>query len=78
MLCQVLLVITIVMILMYVVMLLWPHLARVRGDAVRQSALLSHVPPEVDVKAHVRTLFRRLEGGRKRTSNWGAAGGVGV
>ncbi len=44
---------------LFVLLVLWPHLARLKGDAGRQSALLSHVPPEMDVRAHVRTVFKK-------------------
>ncbi|KAG2497903.1 hypothetical protein HYH03_004168 [Edaphochlamys debaryana] len=51
--------------LLYVVFILWPHLARIVHDAARQSALLSHVPPEaLDVRAHVRNVMRRALRGR--------------
>ena len=56
---QILLVITIVLGLLFLVLVLWPHLARLKNDASRQSALLSHVPPEVDVRSHVRAVFKR-------------------
>ncbi|GIM12312.1 hypothetical protein Vretimale_15676, partial [Volvox reticuliferus] len=59
---------------LYTLLLLWPRLARIRGDAARQSALLSHVPPEVDVKGHVKMTFRRWVGrGEKRKSAHSAA-----
>eukprot|EP00198_Chlamydomonas_reinhardtii_P005487 XP_001694823.1 predicted protein [Chlamydomonas reinhardtii] len=44
----ILLICTIVGICAYMVLILWPHLARLKADAMRQSALLSHVPPELD------------------------------
>ncbi len=56
---QILLILTIACILLFLFFVLWPHLARLKGDAGRQSALLSHVPPEMDVKGHVRAVFRR-------------------
>ncbi|PNW79070.1 hypothetical protein CHLRE_09g399663v5 [Chlamydomonas reinhardtii] len=63
----ILLICTIVGICAYMVLILWPHLARLKADAMRQSALLSHVPPELDVRAHVKAIFRRAQaGGGKR------------
>ncbi|GFR42355.1 hypothetical protein Agub_g3050, partial [Astrephomene gubernaculifera] len=62
---------------LYVVLLLWPHLRRTRRDALRQGALLSHVPAEVDVRGHVRAVFRRAAltaGGRSRRSSSGFGG----
>ncbi len=56
---QILLVLTIACVLLFVVFVLWPHLARLKGDAGRQSALLSHVPPEMDVRSHVRAVYRK-------------------
>ncbi|GIL75466.1 hypothetical protein Vretifemale_5250, partial [Volvox reticuliferus] len=64
----ILLAVTIVLVLLYLLFVLWPHLARLQKDATRQSALLSHVPPEVDVRSHVRAVFKRTiawqKGGR--------------
>ncbi|KAG2423934.1 hypothetical protein HXX76_014875 [Chlamydomonas incerta] len=63
----ILLICTIVGICAYMVLILWPHLARLKADAMRQSALLSHVPPDLDVRAHVKAIFRRAQaGGVKR------------
>ncbi len=53
--------------LLFVVFVLWPHLARLKADAARQSALLSHVPPEMDVRSHVRAVFRRAAATNKRS-----------
>ncbi|GLC59120.1 hypothetical protein PLESTB_001450400 [Pleodorina starrii] len=61
----ILLVISIGLVLAYFFFLLWPHLARTVRDATRQSALLSLVPPETDVRAHVRTVFKRALGRKK-------------
>ena len=47
------------MLIFFILFILWPHLARLKADATRQSALLSHVPPELDVRAHVKSVFRR-------------------
>ncbi|GIL67639.1 hypothetical protein Vafri_20979 [Volvox africanus] len=58
---------------LYTLLLLWPRLARIRGDAARQSALLSHVPAELDVKSHVKMAFRRWMVGGKRKSARSAA-----
>ncbi len=53
---------------MYLVLLLWPHCARVQSDAARQAALLSHVPPETDVKSHVRSVFRKFSASRQHNN----------
>ncbi|PNW76743.1 hypothetical protein CHLRE_11g469500v5 [Chlamydomonas reinhardtii] len=60
---------TVVLFVAFVVLVLWPHLAKLKADAARQSALLSHVPPEVDTAAHVRATVRRagFNRGPKRT-----------
>ncbi|KAG2484238.1 hypothetical protein HYH03_016973 [Edaphochlamys debaryana] len=60
---MILLAVTVVLAFLYVTMLLWPHLAKVVADATRQSAMLSLVPPEVDVRAHVRAVLRRVTAG---------------
>ncbi|GLI61938.1 hypothetical protein VaNZ11_004468 [Volvox africanus] len=61
----ILLAVTIALVLLYLLFILWPHLARLQKDATRQSALLSHVPPEVDVRSHVRAVFKRSSGWQK-------------
>ncbi|GLC73343.1 hypothetical protein PLESTF_001365300 [Pleodorina starrii] len=75
----ILLAVTIVLVLLFLVLVLWPHLARLRVDATRTSALLSHVPPEVDVRSHVRAVFRRAVGVGKRSgrNSGGGSGGSG-
>ncbi|KAG2443202.1 hypothetical protein HYH02_009279 [Chlamydomonas schloesseri] len=55
----ILLIVTIFVFIFFILFILWPHLARLKADATRQSALLSHVPPELDVRAHVKSVFRR-------------------
>ncbi|KAG2446966.1 hypothetical protein HYH02_008120 [Chlamydomonas schloesseri] len=50
---------TVLLFCAFIVLVLWPHLAKLKADAARQSALLSHVPPEVDTAAHVRATVRR-------------------
>nr|ACF39778.1 PAS domain sensory protein FXL1 [Chlamydomonas reinhardtii] len=55
----ILLIVTIFVLIFFILFILWPHLARLKADATRQSALLSHVPPELDVRAHVKSVFRR-------------------
>ncbi|KAG2423294.1 hypothetical protein HXX76_015443 [Chlamydomonas incerta] len=65
----ILLAVTIVSAALYLVMLLWPHCARVQSDAARQAALLSHVPPETDVKSHVRSVFRRFSAAASHDHN---------
>ncbi|KAG2432252.1 hypothetical protein HXX76_009170 [Chlamydomonas incerta] len=50
---------TVLLFAAFVVLVLWPHLSKLKADASRQSALLSHVPPEVDTAAHVRATVRR-------------------
>ena len=56
---QILLIVAITLVCCFLFMALWPHLARLKAGAARQGALLSHVPPELDVRAHVRSVFRR-------------------
>ncbi len=60
---------------MYIAFILWPHLARLKADASRQSALLSHVPPEMDVRAHVKAVFRRSAQRRKGLLRFGGGKG---
>ncbi|EFJ48000.1 hypothetical protein VOLCADRAFT_91579 [Volvox carteri f. nagariensis] len=72
----ILLVVSVGLMLAYFVFLLWPHIARTARDAARQSALLSLVPPEMDVRAHVRMVFKRgiarkKAGNRAGSSNKG-------
>ncbi|KAG2443203.1 hypothetical protein HYH02_009280 [Chlamydomonas schloesseri] len=55
----ILLIVAITLICCFLFMVLWPHLARLKAGAARQGALLSHVPPELDVRAHVRSVFKR-------------------
>ncbi|KAG2494774.1 hypothetical protein HYH03_007018 [Edaphochlamys debaryana] len=43
----------------YFLFLLYPHLRKARRDATWQGSLLSLAPPEMDVRAHVRTVYRR-------------------
>ncbi|KAG2497227.1 hypothetical protein HYH03_004816 [Edaphochlamys debaryana] len=70
----ILLVVTCFALVLYVVLVLWPHLARIKSDAERQSALLSHVPPEVDVRGLVRAVFKqRAAHGRHRKKKLKAA-----
>ncbi|PNW74156.1 hypothetical protein CHLRE_13g587550v5 [Chlamydomonas reinhardtii] len=74
-------------VVLYILLILWPHLARLKADAARQSALLSHVPPEMDVRAHVKAVFRcsaqrrngmfRFLGRGKGGSGAGGGGGGG-
>eukprot|EP00198_Chlamydomonas_reinhardtii_P012000 XP_001701337.1 predicted protein [Chlamydomonas reinhardtii] len=43
----------------YFILVLWPHTRKLQRDATRQAALLSLVPPELDVKSHTRAVIRR-------------------
>ncbi|KXZ46877.1 hypothetical protein GPECTOR_40g611 [Gonium pectorale] len=85
---SILLAATVLVFAAYVFLTLWPHMAKLRGDALRQSALLSRVPPEVDTLGHVRAVCRRAAaaagggaggGGRRRarSSLMGGGGGGG-
>ncbi|KXZ45821.1 hypothetical protein GPECTOR_50g615 [Gonium pectorale] len=65
---QILLAVTAVVFVLYVVFLVWPHRARVLGDATRQCAMLSHVPPEMDVRGHVRAVFRKVGLSRRKAA----------
>ncbi|KXZ42960.1 hypothetical protein GPECTOR_109g203 [Gonium pectorale] len=56
----ILLAVSVVLVLAFLVFLLWPHSRRMLRDASRQSGLLSLVPPEVDVRGHVRAVFKQL------------------
>ncbi|KXZ42958.1 hypothetical protein GPECTOR_109g201 [Gonium pectorale] len=56
----ILLAVSVVLVLVFLVFLLWPHSRRMLRDASRQSGLLSLVPPEVDVRGHVRAVFKKL------------------
>ncbi|KAG2486667.1 hypothetical protein HYH03_014722 [Edaphochlamys debaryana] len=58
----ILLICAVFLIIAYLFFLLWPHLKKTLRDAGRQSALLSLVPPEMDVKGHVRAVVRRGQG----------------
>ncbi|KAG2497251.1 hypothetical protein HYH03_004835 [Edaphochlamys debaryana] len=72
----ILLIVTCFLVVLYVVLVLWPHLARIKSDAERQSALLSHVPPEVDVRGLVRAVFKqRAVQGRHKSQAGGRGGG---
>ncbi|KAG2487340.1 hypothetical protein HYH03_014056 [Edaphochlamys debaryana] len=62
----ILLVISVGLVLGFVLLLLWPHGKRVLRDCARQSALLSLVPPEMDVRAHVRGVAKRMANGGAR------------
>ncbi|KAG2443454.1 hypothetical protein HXX76_001811 [Chlamydomonas incerta] len=62
----ILLIVSIFGVILYILFILWPHLTRLKADAARQSALLSHVPPEMDVRAHVKSVFRRSGAQRRR------------
>ncbi|KAG2447634.1 hypothetical protein HYH02_007552 [Chlamydomonas schloesseri] len=73
----ILLAVTIVAAALYLVLLLWPHCARVQSDAARQAALLSHVPPETDVKSHVRSVFRKFSASRQHNNRRREEGGGG-
>eukprot|EP00198_Chlamydomonas_reinhardtii_P011685 XP_001701022.1 predicted protein [Chlamydomonas reinhardtii] len=84
----ILLVVCIVLVVGYLLLVLWPHLGRVKSYAERQAGLLSHVPPEVDVRGHVRHVLRRamatigwrpsrLVGGRGGTGGGGNGAGSG-
>ncbi|KAG2486668.1 hypothetical protein HYH03_014723 [Edaphochlamys debaryana] len=55
----ILLICAVLLVIIYLFFLLWPHLKKTLRDAGRQSALLSLVPPEMDVKSHVRAVARR-------------------
>ncbi|KAG2441028.1 hypothetical protein HXX76_003881 [Chlamydomonas incerta] len=55
----ILLIVCIVLVVGYLLLVLWPHLGRVKSYAERQAGLLSHVPPEMDVRGHVRHVLRR-------------------
>ncbi|KAG2434421.1 hypothetical protein HYH02_012251 [Chlamydomonas schloesseri] len=70
----ILLIVTILGTCAYIVLILWPHMARLKADAMRQSALLSHVPPELDVRAHVKAVFRRAQAGGAKRGGGGASG----
>ncbi|KAG2450421.1 hypothetical protein HYH02_004923 [Chlamydomonas schloesseri] len=74
---SVLLVVCIVLVLGYLFFVLWPHLGRVKAYAERQAGLLSHVPPEMDVRGHMRHVLRRAVAtfGWLPGRNGGGAGG---
>ncbi|KAG2445381.1 hypothetical protein HXX76_000003 [Chlamydomonas incerta] len=55
----ILLLVSIGLVCCYFIMVLWPHTRQLQRDATRQAALLSLVPPELDVKSHTRNVFRR-------------------
>ncbi|KAG2443224.1 hypothetical protein HYH02_009297 [Chlamydomonas schloesseri] len=74
---MILLIVTIFGAIVYIAFILWPHLARLKADASRQSALLSHVPPEMDVRAHVKAVFRRSARRRKGLLRFGGGKGGG-
>ncbi|KAG2493141.1 hypothetical protein HYH03_008565 [Edaphochlamys debaryana] len=44
---------------LYFLLLLLPHLRKTQRDAHWQGSLLSLTPPEMDVRAHVRSVYRR-------------------
>ncbi|GLI62827.1 hypothetical protein VaNZ11_005578, partial [Volvox africanus] len=54
----ILLVVTIVFFLSYALLLLRPYTAAVEREAMRLAGLMSHVPAEMDVTAHVRQVLR--------------------
>ncbi|GFR46145.1 hypothetical protein Agub_g7671, partial [Astrephomene gubernaculifera] len=56
----ILLVVSIGLVLGFFLFVLWPHNARLQRDAARQGALLSLVPAEMDVRAHVRGVLKRI------------------
>jgi hypothetical protein len=62
---QILLVVSVALVPGFFLLTLWPHIRRLLRDAGRQSALLSMVPPEMDVRAHVRGVLRRAAAGSK-------------
>ncbi|EFJ46271.1 hypothetical protein VOLCADRAFT_93382 [Volvox carteri f. nagariensis] len=72
----ILLVATILLFAVYIVFVLWPHLAKLKADAARQSALLSHVPAEVDTVGHVKAIVRaaRSAAAARRASAGSATG----
>ncbi|GFR46157.1 hypothetical protein Agub_g7684 [Astrephomene gubernaculifera] len=55
----ILLMVSIGLVLGFFLFVLWPHNARLQRDAARQGALLSLVPAEMDVRAHVRGVLKR-------------------
>ncbi|EFJ47903.1 hypothetical protein VOLCADRAFT_104960 [Volvox carteri f. nagariensis] len=57
-----LLCISVALVLGFFVFVLWPHIRLLLRDAARLGALLSMVPPEMDVRAHVRGVLRRATG----------------
>ncbi|GIM04910.1 hypothetical protein Vretimale_9369 [Volvox reticuliferus] len=58
----VLLVVSVILVLGFFLLVLWPHIRLLLRDATRLGALLSMVPPEMDVRAHVRAVLRRAGG----------------
>lgn len=52
-------VITVLLVVGYMIFMLRPHLARIAEEAKRQSGMLSHVPHEMDVRQHVKSVFHR-------------------
>ncbi|GIL69029.1 hypothetical protein Vretifemale_13, partial [Volvox reticuliferus] len=54
----ILLVVTIIFFLSYALLLLRPYTAAVEREAMRLAGLMSHVPAEMDVTAHVRQVLR--------------------
>ncbi|KXZ48850.1 hypothetical protein GPECTOR_25g435 [Gonium pectorale] len=63
---QALLIASVFLVLGFLGCLLWPHSRRMLRDASRQSGLLSLVPPELDVRGHVRGVYRRMTAGARR------------
>ncbi|GIL50772.1 hypothetical protein Vafri_6912 [Volvox africanus] len=64
----VLLVVSVILVLGFFLLVLWPHIRLLLRDATRLGALLSMVPPEMDVRAHVRAVLRRAVGRSLRTT----------
>lgn len=80
---QALLIVSVVLVLSFLLFVLWPHIRLLLRDATRLGALLSTVPPEMDVRGHVRVVLRSslvVRGGRRqrRTSMTGAPAGAGA
>ncbi|GLI60701.1 hypothetical protein VaNZ11_002794 [Volvox africanus] len=72
----VLLIVSVILVLGFFLLVLWPHIRLLLRDATRLGALLSMVPPEMDVRAHVRAVLRRAAGRSLRPTATTAATGA--
>lgn len=55
----ILMVVTVVLVLWFYVLVVRPHVRKVRREAVAVAGLLSHTPREMDVVSHVRGVLRQ-------------------